>query len=107
MLFLSQSSCLRTAICRNDSDSHESAYFVGSKEIIDPLWVVMLVVVGVWLVSYTIYVCLQAKFKKIVELVELMKTFLAMLLKKKAFFPCTLGFQNQTVQECMHYLGLC
>ena len=37
LLFLSQSSCLRTTICRDESDSHQSAYFVGSKEIIDPL----------------------------------------------------------------------
>ena len=110
LLFLSQPSCLRTAICRDDSDSHQSAYFVGSEEIIDPLWVVMLMVVGVWLVSYTVYVCLQAMFKKQVESIELIKAFLAILLQenlsKKHSSLAQLGFHHQTVQECMHYLGL-
>ena len=82
LLFLSHSSCLRTTICRDESDSHQSAYFVGSKEIIDPLWIVMLMVIGVWLVSYTVYVCLQAMFKEKVGSVKLMKAFWAILLQE-------------------------
>ena len=54
LLFCREFSCFWTSVSWNEPNTHESAHFVTSEEVVDPLWVVVLMVVGVWLMSDTL-----------------------------------------------------
>ncbi len=60
LLFWSESPSLRASVSGDEANTHKSAHLVASVEVVDALWVVMLVVVRIRLVPHAFNVSFKA-----------------------------------------------